>query len=532
MTASRWRPPSPAPWLVLTIVGLVALGLRLAILFRAPVFIIGDSENYFWPGYQLARGIGFDLELRRTPVYPLFIAVVVSRIGEDPAALALAQHLLGVVTSLLVAALGIQFWGAWTGLLAGLLVALSGPLLVAEQYVMAETLFISLATLTIGWLALAIERPGWKLLLGGGALVGLAALTRPVGLVLAVAALMALPVAAWWRTRAPTPGPPPLRGEGELTGSFSPRAAPTRGSRKAEGPRRSWMRGDGRVRSSRLVRAVALLAGLLLVWVPWMARNWLVHGSFSAEGDAGQTLVGRAMRWDRGFAFENPNDPDPVRQRAREIMRSGRGSFVTPIRDRIKRELRLSDAEANRLMRDLSLEAILRQPDHYLIGTTQSFGLLAQGTPERYRDHWETRRDSGSREEWEANVNIRHLLGPPTPLQQQQYGEADALTQLFQPARAGPLIPLLALVGAVGLALGIGGRCRRPGAAAFLTLVVVGLLLAAVALVAPHARYRYPVEPLLGLLAAGGLTTLVSVARLAQSTNQINSAWIGRRAHW
>src|SRR4029079_18409347 len=57
------RLPTPPVWLVLTIVGLVALGLRLAFLFRAPVFIIGDSENYFWPGYQLAREIGFALGL-------------------------------------------------------------------------------------------------------------------------------------------------------------------------------------------------------------------------------------------------------------------------------------------------------------------------------------------------------------------------------------------------------------------------------------------------------------------------------------
>jgi 4-amino-4-deoxy-L-arabinose transferase-like glycosyltransferase len=196
------RTRRPAPWLVLTVVAVVALALRLAFLFRAPVFIIGDSENYFWPGYQLARGIGFDLELRRTPVYPLFIAIVVMRIGEDLAALALAQHLLGVGTALLAAGLGIRFWGVWTGLLAGLLTALSGPLLVAEHYVMAEALFIPLAVLTVAWLALTIERPTWWALLGGGLLIGIAALTRPVGLVLAVAAVLALPVAEWWRSRS------------------------------------------------------------------------------------------------------------------------------------------------------------------------------------------------------------------------------------------------------------------------------------------------------------------------------------------
>jgi hypothetical protein len=264
--------------------------------------------------------------------------------------------------------------------------------------------------------------------------------------------------------------------------------------------------------------AAALVAGVLLVWLPWSARNALVHGSFSAEGNAGQTLVGRAMRHDPGFAFENPNDPDPDRQRAREIMRDGRGKFVSPTRTRIMRDLGLTDAEANRLMRDLSLEAILRQPGYYLWGTLTWFGQLAQGTPERYRDHWQTRRDSGSREEWEAIFDIKHLLGPPTPLQQAQYDEADALMNVFQPARLGPTIPLLALIGAVGLALGLGARRPRPGVAAFLLLVAVGLILAAVAMVAPLARYRYPIEPLLGLLAAGGTSTVVALVRQGRRT--------------
>jgi hypothetical protein len=510
-TRPGWHVPTPPVWLVLTVVGVVALALRLAFLLRAPVFVIGDSENYFWPGYELAREIGFDLDIRRTPIYPLFIALVGTRVGEDLAALVLAQHLLGVVTALLIALLGIRYWGRWTGLLAGLLVALSGPLLIAEQYVMAEALFIPLATLTIGWLALALERPRWWTLLVGGLLIGVAGLTRPVGLVLAVAALMALPVAVWWRRDALTPRPPlPTVGEGEQVA----RLPLSHGRERGPG-------GGGLLRIFPL--ALALVAGVAVVWVPWMARNKAVNDSFSADGNAGQTLVGRAMRHDPGFAFENPNDPDPARQRARAIMRDGRGKVVTPTRNRIKRELGLDDAGANKLMRDLALETIMRQPGYYLYGTIRNFGLLAQGSRERYRDHWQTRRDEGSREEWEANPDIRHLLGPPTPLQEREYDEAEALINVFQSSRLGPTIPLLALVGAIGLALGIGARGARPGVAAFLTLVVVGLLLAAVAMVAPLPRYRYPVEPLLGLLAAGGLTTLVALVRQATARRRSGS---------
>ena len=151
------------------------------------------------------------------------------------------------------------------------------------------------------------------------------------------------------------------------------------------------------------------MAGVASSGCRWMARNAIVHGSFSAEGNAGQTLVGRAMRHDRGFAFENPSDPDPARQRAREIMRDGRGGVVTPTRDRIKRELGLSRRRANRLMRDLALETILRQPGYYLLGTVRNFGLLAQGSRERYRDHWQTRRD-----EWQPR-GVGGEQGHPPP---------------------------------------------------------------------------------------------------------------------
>lgn len=451
--------PRPSPRAVLLVVGLAALTIRLALVYRAPAFVIADSDNYFFPGYQLARGLGFDLDLRRTPGYPLFIALVVARVGEDLSALLLAQHLLGVGTCLLVAWLGLRLFGAWTALLAGLGAAFAAPLLVAEHYMMAEALFIPLVALTLVVLFIALEtaRP-WPLLLGG-VMLGLTTLVRPIGLVAAVALGLALLV----RER------------------HLPRA---------------------------IRRGLPALTGLLLVLVPWMARNALVHDSFTPEGNPGQTLVGRAMRHDSGFAFENPDDPDPARQRAREIMREGRGRFVSPTRERIKRELGLTDAEANRLMRDLSLEAILRQPGYYLAGTLGSFAVLLQGIPERPRDHWATRREERNREEWESHPEIRHLLGPPTPAQEAQFGVVTTLLSLHQPSRLGPILPLLALAGLAALC-----RNGRAATATLLGLTLVGLLLAGAALVAPLPRYRYPAEPLVALLAAGGLATLFTWAR-------------------
>ena len=72
---------------------------------------------YFQVGWELANGLGFDLPLRRTPLYPLFIAVVWA-LGEDLRGLALVQHLLGVVTVVAIFFLGRAMFGRLAGALA------------------------------------------------------------------------------------------------------------------------------------------------------------------------------------------------------------------------------------------------------------------------------------------------------------------------------------------------------------------------------------------------------------------------------
>src|SRR5215207_8406629 len=63
-----------------------------------PAFVTPDSDDYLWPGYALASGLGFEPELRRTPLYPLFIAAVLGT-GGNLATLVVVQHGLGVVTA-------------------------------------------------------------------------------------------------------------------------------------------------------------------------------------------------------------------------------------------------------------------------------------------------------------------------------------------------------------------------------------------------------------------------------------------------
>src|SRR5687768_4016773 len=132
--------------LVLLVVG---ASLRLAFAFRSPpLFVGGDSQTYLIPGYELARGLGFAPILKRPPLYPLFVAFSIVLMGEDPHGLAFLQHLLGLGTVVLTYWLARAVFsgagglaaGRLAGLVAGLLVAVNGTLIVYERYVMGETL--------------------------------------------------------------------------------------------------------------------------------------------------------------------------------------------------------------------------------------------------------------------------------------------------------------------------------------------------------------------------------------------------------
>ena len=92
--------------LAIGLIVLIALAIRVAFAFRVPVFLLRDSVSYFLPAWDLLNGYGFDLSIRRTPVYPAFLVVAMALFGEDLLAISFAQHLLGVASAVLVYLLG------------------------------------------------------------------------------------------------------------------------------------------------------------------------------------------------------------------------------------------------------------------------------------------------------------------------------------------------------------------------------------------------------------------------------------------
>jgi hypothetical protein len=458
----RWLRAHPDLAAVLLVV-LVALTLRGAFAFRAPVFVTKDSIEYLEPALDLVDGQPFVLAQRRTPAYPLVMAASVAIFGRDLLAITFAQHLLGVGTAALTYGIGRLAFGRTVGLLAGLGAALASPLLIYEHYLITESLFTFFLTLSIFLLVAGLRTERLWLFAAGGLALGLASLTRPVG----QAVLLALPLALLFVFR--------------------------------------------RWRPSIVAFALAAACFALLV-VPWAIRNQVVYGTAGAAS-MGRFLISRSVKHERNFVFYDPSvgaypGEAPERTRARKIAQDVTDKRPEPgqVFQRIRDDLRLTEAQTDAMLKDIALEAIMRDPWLWVDGTFEMFGELLKGAPkeESVRWHQEVHDQPRVANQWGS---FNYLLTAPPPAQANEQNEAEALASIFRPTRVAWWIVALDVV---GLVLALIVPRYRPALLPFLVTFI--LLAASAALVGDVPRYRYPVDPLMYVLAAGGLVGLVSLA--------------------
>jgi hypothetical protein len=191
-----WRP----------VVGAAALALCL----RAGVFVAAssvdpsshmspDSYEYEALGRTLLHDARFasgperSAQTRRTPAFPLLVALVYAVAGEQPRMVVWTGIALSTFTVALAAWLAHRLWGERAAWIAGLLLALDVPSVTASRLFLTETPFTALllSGVAAGLCLLTGGRPRASLALGMGTFLAVAALTRPVGLLLVV------PVALW-----------------------------------------------------------------------------------------------------------------------------------------------------------------------------------------------------------------------------------------------------------------------------------------------------------------------------------------------
>jgi 4-amino-4-deoxy-L-arabinose transferase-like glycosyltransferase len=189
--------------------GRLLAGLLLVALVARLAFGLGywtgkplthDEREYLHLGNSLATGHGLHYteaaagelpyeRFGRAPVYPAFVAAVQMIGGKDAVIrnVRIAQSLVGVLAVWIIAMLARRAGGARAALLAAAIAAIEPPLVWTAAFVWSETLYSALALATAAVLARPVDgrdprtprasdlRDG----LAGGALAGLAVLTRP-----------------------------------------------------------------------------------------------------------------------------------------------------------------------------------------------------------------------------------------------------------------------------------------------------------------------------------------------------------------
>jgi hypothetical protein len=185
------------------------------------------------------------------------------------------------------------------------------------------------------------------------------------------------------------------------------------------------------------------------------------------------------------------------------------GSSGRAVHTRLRKELGLSDAATDRLMRDLAIEAILRRPGYYVGGTIERLGRLWVTGPERLSGSW---RDRGTIiADWEHAAS-RPLLEQAAGPIERELPTMEMLAGLFQPARLGLLYPVLFALGLVAAV--VDRRYRAALVPIMASLLLMGL---SVALVGGVSRYRYPEDPLIFAAIAVGLAWAVGRLRRTPS---------------
>ena len=244
----------------------------------------------------------------------------------------------------------------------------------------------------------------------------------------------------------------------------------------------------------RLIAVGLVCIGFILVVTPWALRNRAVYGVTVISGGTGDSLVERVRRHDSGFDFHDrsgtESDFEMRRVRAR-IYQLGEDPArgVTRIREIVQGEFQLTDIQADLAMRAAALHVIQQQPGYYLSGTVTRFVGLALGIERTLDEFWMRR----ANQEYTADRAV-----------------VEALINIYHDRHMGGLVVGLFLIGT--FSFWASGRRSLL----VLPLIVVSQLLLYVALDGPVARYRYPMQPLITLVACGGLTFLLGMLASSQ----------------
>ncbi|HET6314407.1 MAG TPA: glycosyltransferase family 39 protein [Chloroflexia bacterium] len=233
---SLWGWTLSRPGLVLGALVLVGFALRVGWLVASGGLFAPPQEDeldYNELAKSLLSGRGYSLDgqpqVNRSPGYPVLLFLVYSVFGVQPAVARLVQVALLVAVVPLLYYVGSRGWSRSVGMLAAHVFAFHPFSIFWSRYLATENLLVFVYAVLAALLVCPERAGAWRLLAGGGVL-GVALLTRPTAILVAVGLVLWLLLVS--------------RGRG------------------------------------RLVRPALLLAGALVALSPWVARNFAEYGQF------------------------------------------------------------------------------------------------------------------------------------------------------------------------------------------------------------------------------------------------------------
>jgi len=249
--------------------------------------IMGDARSYDSWARQIAAGdwLGSDV-FYQAPLYPYFLAILYSSIGDDTVLVRGLQAFVGASSCVLLAHAGWRFFSKPVGIAAGLLLAVYAPAIFADTTIQKSVLDLFLLCLALWILGGSVDRPRARQCAGLGLSIGALVLSRENALVFA---LVLLP---WLFLRSPSAG------------------------------------------TRRLILPALFLTGMAAVLFPVALRNWYVGGEFhlTTSQFGPNFFIGNNAGADGTYAPLRPGRGDPKfeRQDATELAEMALGRELTP----------------------------------------------------------------------------------------------------------------------------------------------------------------------------------------------------------
>ena len=175
---------------------MAVIGLLVRIVFVWHTQHIGspasmDSRTYHTLAIHLLEGKGFSSDgvnpsIYEAPLYPFFVASIYAVFGVHPLIVELVQCLLGVLIAYLTYLIARILFSIEVALLSFIVVLFLPELLIMTTYLYTELLFICFLLASTFYILKSLDTPKWQLLVIAGLLMGLAALTRGIALMVPV----------------------------------------------------------------------------------------------------------------------------------------------------------------------------------------------------------------------------------------------------------------------------------------------------------------------------------------------------------